>query len=125
MAAGKPGYLINVDGHTEIDPEVAALLVVGDRPATGQQVRERVLAALAREARLLLDEQVAAGPQDIDLCMISGAGWPTYLGGITPNLDRTGISERVTGQRFLPAGVASVPDTTTNTAAPADKGVAR
>ena len=29
-------------------------------------------------------------PQDIDLCMIMGAGWPFYNGGITPYLDRTG-----------------------------------
>ncbi len=109
VAAGKPGYLVTVDGHTEIDPEVTALLGAGDRPATGEQVRERVLAALAQEARLMLDEQVVAGPQDIDLCVMTGAGWPTYLGGITPYLDRTGISERTTGQRFLAPGVASVP----------------
>ncbi len=125
VAAGKPGYLVTVDGHAEIDPEVADLLFVGDRPATGDEVRERVLAGLAQEARLMLDEAVVAGPQDIDLCMITGAGWPTYLGGITPYLDRTGISERVTGQRFLPAGVASVPDTTTHTDTTANGGVVR
>jgi hypothetical protein len=28
---------------------------------------------------------------------------------VTPYLDRTGVSERVTGARFLPAGVASLP----------------
>ena len=32
--------------------------------------------------------------------MISGAGWPFHLGGITPYLDRTGIAEKVTGARF-------------------------
>ena len=57
----------------------------------------------------MLDEGVVAEPQDIDLCMILGAGWPFHLGGITPYLDRTGVSERVTGQRFLPKGVASLP----------------
>ena len=41
--------------------------------------------------------------------MITGAGWPFHLGGITPYLDRSGISEKVTGRRFLAAGVASVP----------------
>jgi hypothetical protein len=40
--------------------------------------------------------------------MLLGAGWPFHLGGITPYLDRTGVSEKVTGQRFLPPGVASV-----------------
>jgi len=41
--------------------------------------------------------------------MLLGAGWPFHLGGITPYLDREGVSERVTGQRFLPRGVASLP----------------
>jgi 3-hydroxyacyl-CoA dehydrogenase len=71
-------------------------------------VRERALAAIAEEARLMLDEHVVAEPQDIDLCMLLGAGWPFHLGGITPYLDRSGIAERVTGRRFLPPGVASV-----------------
>jgi hypothetical protein len=55
---------------------------------------------LAQEIRLMLDEQVVAAPDDIDLCMILGAGWPFHLGGITPYLDRTGIAEKVTGARF-------------------------
>jgi hypothetical protein len=32
--------------------------------------------------------------------MILGAGWPFHLGGITPYLDRAGISTRVTGTTF-------------------------
>ena len=32
--------------------------------------------------------------------MILGAGWPFHLGGITPYLDRTGISVKVTGAPF-------------------------
>ncbi len=74
----------------------------GDRPSTAGEVRERALEALAEEIRLMLDEGVVAAPEDIDLCMILGAGWPFHLGGITPYLDRTGISEKVTGTRFRP-----------------------
>ena len=57
----------------------------------------------------MLDDGVIADARDIDLAMITGAGWPTWLGGITPYLDREGISERVTGKRFAPAGVATLP----------------
>jgi len=57
----------------------------------------------------MLDEGVVADPRDVDLCLITGAGWPFHLGGITPYLDRTGTSERITGRRFLPVGVASLP----------------
>jgi hypothetical protein len=46
---------------------------------------------------------------DIDLALITGAGFAFWNGGLTPLLDRTGISEMVNGKRFLPAGVASVP----------------
>ncbi|TDC69553.1 3-hydroxyacyl-CoA dehydrogenase [Micromonospora sp. KC606] len=93
----------------QINDEVAKLLVVGDQPLTEEQVRQNALDALAQEIRLMLDEGVVAEAQDIDLCMILGAGWPFHLGGVTPYLDRTGTSEKVTGRRFLPRGVASLP----------------
>ncbi|OKI65956.1 3-hydroxyacyl-CoA dehydrogenase NAD-binding domain-containing protein [Micromonospora sp. CB01531] len=93
----------------QVNEEVAKLLVVGDQPLTAEQVRQHALDALAQEIRLMLDEGVVAEAQDIDLCLILGAGWPFHLGGVTPYLDRTGTSERVTGQRFLPRGVASLP----------------
>ncbi|GAA2800647.1 3-hydroxyacyl-CoA dehydrogenase NAD-binding domain-containing protein [Saccharopolyspora taberi] len=96
-------------GNQTVDPEVAALWQQGDSPSTEEQVRERALKALAEEARIMLDEGVVAEAQDLDLCMILGAGWPFWLGGITPYLDRSGVSEQVTGKRFLDRGVASVP----------------
>jgi len=95
--------------HDKVNPELASLLQIGDQPSTADEVRDRALAALATEIRLMLDDGVVAEAQDIDLCMILGAGWPFHLGGITPYLDRSGISERVTGRRFLPKGVASLP----------------
>ena len=96
-------------GKKTLDPAVFANLVQGDTVFSEEQVRTRVLEGLAEEARIMLDEGVVAEPQDIDLCMIMGTGMPFWLGGLTPYLDRTGTSERVTGKRFLPAGVASVP----------------
>jgi 3-hydroxyacyl-CoA dehydrogenase/enoyl-CoA hydratase/carnithine racemase len=83
-----------------IDEPVAAIWSGGDHPSTAEQVRGRALEALAEEIRLMLDEGVVAAPEDIDLCMILGAGWPFHLGGITPYLDRSGIAEKVTGTRF-------------------------
>ncbi|QSB17168.1 enoyl-CoA hydratase/isomerase family protein [Natronosporangium hydrolyticum] len=100
--------LLTEDGS--LDPELVAKLKTGDDPRTGEQVRDRALAALAQEIQLMLDEQVVSDPRDIDLCLILGAGWPFHLGGITPYLDRAGVSERVNGGRFLPPGVASVPE---------------
>ena len=101
VAAKKPGlWSWNAKGHPYLDDDTAALLTSGDSPSTAEQVRERAMVALAEEIRLMLDEGVVAAAADIDLCLILGAGWPFHLGGITPYLDRTGISERVTGRRF-------------------------
>ncbi|MFE5873416.1 3-hydroxyacyl-CoA dehydrogenase NAD-binding domain-containing protein [Streptomyces roseifaciens] len=109
VKAGKRGFYVYDSGKPELDPEVAALLVQGDSVLTEEQVRARVLEAVAQEIGLMLDEGVVAEAQDIDLCLITGAGWPFHLGGITPYLDRSGISEKANGKRFLPVGVASVP----------------
>jgi 3-hydroxyacyl-CoA dehydrogenase/enoyl-CoA hydratase/carnithine racemase len=97
VQAGKTGLY---QPDFSVDESVVALLSGGDRPSTADQVRERALEALAEEIRLMLDEGVVTAPEDIDLCMILGAGWPFHLGGITPYLDRTGIAEKVTGTRF-------------------------
>jgi 3-hydroxyacyl-CoA dehydrogenase/enoyl-CoA hydratase/carnithine racemase len=93
----------------EINPDLAKLVETGSAPLTGDEVRRQALDALAQEIRLMLDDGVVAEAQDIDLCMILGAGWPFHLGGVTPYLDRSGTSERVTGKRFLPRGVADLP----------------
>ena len=110
VEAGRPGlYDRKPDGTPYVSEETAALLTVGDRPSTAEQVRERVLTAVTEEIGSMLAENVVAAPMDVDLCLVLGAGWPFHLGGITPYLDREGWSERIIGRRFLPAGVASVP----------------
>jgi 3-hydroxyacyl-CoA dehydrogenase len=87
-----------------VDPGVIELLSGGATPSTGpsteSEVLERALEGLAQEIRIMLDEGVVAAPEDIDLCMILGAGWPFHLGGITPYLDRTGIAAKVNGVAF-------------------------
>jgi 3-hydroxyacyl-CoA dehydrogenase/enoyl-CoA hydratase/carnithine racemase len=95
------------DGGQEIPAATSALMSFGSTPSTAEEVLRRTQDALAEEIGLMLAEGVVAGPEDIDLCMILGAGWPMFLGGITPYLDRVGASERVNGTRFLPPGVAS------------------
>ncbi|HEX3785130.1 MAG TPA: 3-hydroxyacyl-CoA dehydrogenase NAD-binding domain-containing protein [Pseudonocardiaceae bacterium] len=110
VEAGKTAvWTWDAQGKQTLDPEVAALWKLGDKPSTAEQVRDRALNALAEEAALMLADGVVAQAQDIDLCLLLGAGWPFWLGGITPYLDRAGVSERVNGKPFLAKGVASVP----------------
>jgi 3-hydroxyacyl-CoA dehydrogenase/enoyl-CoA hydratase/carnithine racemase len=91
-----------------VDPELAGI-DAGDSPLTEEQVCANAERALAEEIGLMLDEGVVQAVQDIDLCMLLGAGWPFWLGGISAHLDRAGVSESVDGRRFLPRGVASLP----------------
>lgn len=72
-------------------------------------VLEAVVAGLTEEIGLMLDEGVVGSAEQIDLCMILGAGWPFHLGGVAPYLDRTGHSEKILGRRLLADGVANVP----------------
>ncbi len=48
----------------------------------------------------MLDEGVVPEVEDIDLCLILGAGWPFIDGGASPYLDREGASERAFGGTF-------------------------
>jgi 3-hydroxyacyl-CoA dehydrogenase/enoyl-CoA hydratase/carnithine racemase len=110
VAAGKTAvYLWDEQGRPSVDPEVAAVWPQGDSPSTADEVAHRVKVALADEARRMIDEGVVQAPQDIDMSMLLGAGLAFPNGGLLPLLDREGISEQVTGRRFLPPGLASVP----------------
>ncbi|AXI79888.1 3-hydroxyacyl-CoA dehydrogenase NAD-binding domain-containing protein [Peterkaempfera bronchialis] len=109
VEAGKRSLYTWASGSQQVDPEVAALFQVGSTVLTEEQVRDRALDAIAEEIHLMLEEGVVAEAQDVDLCLITGAGWPFHLGGITPYLDREGVSQRVNGKPFLAPGVASVP----------------
>jgi 3-hydroxyacyl-CoA dehydrogenase/enoyl-CoA hydratase/carnithine racemase len=102
VAANKASMYTYRDGEPDVDPEIIELFEVGDQPLREEEIRERTLAALAEEVQLMLDDQVVSAPEDIDLCLLLGAGWPFWLGGITPYLDRTGVSEATTGHRFHP-----------------------
>ncbi len=88
------------DGTYAVPDATLALMDRGDSPSSAEEVLRRTQDALAEEIGRMLAEGVVAAPEDIDLCMIMGAGWPMHLGGITPYLDRVGASERVNGMRF-------------------------
>src|SRR4051794_14183631 len=99
VAAGKTSVYLP---DFSIDPEVAEMFAA---PANATVlspggVRDRTLSALPEEARLMLDEGVVAAPEDLDLAMITGAGFSFWNGGLTPLLDRTGIAEKATGRTF-------------------------
>jgi 3-hydroxyacyl-CoA dehydrogenase/enoyl-CoA hydratase/carnithine racemase len=81
--------------------------VVSDHaPRTADEVQAAALEAMADEIAHLLDEGVVADAKDVDTCMLLGAGFPFFLGGITKYLDQTGVSERVVGRTLGEARAA-------------------
>jgi 3-hydroxyacyl-CoA dehydrogenase/enoyl-CoA hydratase/carnithine racemase len=62
----------------------------GDGALDEPGVLDAVLTGLAQEVTLMLDEGVVVSPEQIDLAMILGAGFPFHLGGLVPYLERTG-----------------------------------
>ena len=62
---------------------------------------------LAEEVGLMLSEGVVEAPMDIDLAMITGAGFQFWNGGLIPLLDREGLTEKVLGRRVLPTRLQS------------------
>jgi 3-hydroxyacyl-CoA dehydrogenase/enoyl-CoA hydratase/carnithine racemase len=73
---------------------------VGSTPASEADILQRVQDGLAQEIRIMLDDGVVPEVEDIDLCLILGAGWPFIDGGASPYLDREGASERVFADTF-------------------------
>ena len=83
-------------------------LTFGKTPVDAAEILRRVEDELAGEIKIMLDEKVVAAAEDIDLCLILGAGWPFQAGGATPYLDRVGASQRVFGADFHTPRIAGV-----------------
>ena len=74
------------------DPEV-----LEQRPRSVEAITEAVLEAMADEIGHM-QPKASWRAADIDTCMLLGAGFPFFLGGIAKHLDQTGVSERVLGR---------------------------
>ena len=96
-ALADAGILLEKDDKGEVkgfDKRALALvkksLPKDTTPMTAEEFRLRVEDGLADEIHRMLEDGVVAAPEDIDLCLILGAGYPFQAGGITPYLDRSG-----------------------------------
>jgi len=83
-----------------IDKKALDIVKGGTTPMTAAELQVRIEDGLADEIHRMLDDKVVEAAEDIDLCLILGAGYPFQMGGATPYLDRVGASERVFGDTF-------------------------
>jgi 3-hydroxyacyl-CoA dehydrogenase len=85
---GKGYYLYNSSRERAVDPEVEALiraegrrLGIEQREISDREIVERCIGALINEGRRLLEEGIAASPDDIDVIWCNGYGFPRTRGG--------------------------------------------
>ena len=104
VAKGKKQLVTFTETGIDVDPEIKAGWPQGDKKFTDDEIRARVLERVAKEVDVILKEGVVASPKDVDTGVIMGAGWPFFMGGITPYLDQKGISKKIAGADFHPNG---------------------
>ena len=87
---------------------------VAPKKASAQAIIDLMLAAAINEAAFMIEEGICDRPQDMDLAMIYGTGFPPYRGGILRYADQWGVQnvqrkltelEKQYGAHFKPAGL--------------------
>ena len=90
--------------HPPVSPTVAEVFGTGAsggaEAPVGDALLETVQDGLAEEIALMLETGVVERPEQVDLALILGAGFPRHRGGITPYLDASGASQRTLGRTF-------------------------
>jgi 3-hydroxyacyl-CoA dehydrogenase/1,4-dihydroxy-2-naphthoyl-CoA synthase len=113
------GYLDYSVNPPVPNPKVAAVVReyleahrVAPKRMAPEAIVDVMLAAAINEAAYMLEEGICDRPQDMDLAMIYGTGFPPYRGGILRYADRWGLKhvhagllelEKRYGPRFAPA----------------------
>ncbi|WP_291036829.1 3-hydroxyacyl-CoA dehydrogenase NAD-binding domain-containing protein [Herbiconiux sp.] len=102
-ALAEHGRIFDRDGKGKItgfDKKAVKIVSGGTTPMTEEEILRRVEDGLADEVHRMLEDDVVHAAEDIDLCLILGAGYPFQMGGLTPYLDRVGASQRAFGGTF-------------------------
>ncbi|MGE4411427.1 MAG: 3-hydroxyacyl-CoA dehydrogenase NAD-binding domain-containing protein [Sphingobium sp.] len=85
----KGGYY-DYDEKRNHTPSPVALKVIEDfaakqgiarRAISDEEILDRILYAMVNEGARILDEGIASRSSDIDICWVTGYGWPRYRGG--------------------------------------------
>ena len=85
---------------------------VEPKEMSNQEIMDAMMALAINEAALMMEEGICDRPQDMDLAMIYGTGFPPYRGGILRYADKWGLKnvydklvelEAQYGPRFTPA----------------------
>ncbi len=113
------GYMDYSGPQPVPNPKVTAVIQdylqrhgIPPRRMPASEITDVMLAAAVNEAAYMIEEGICDRPQDMDLAMIYGTGFPPYRGGILRCADRWGVRpihelllelEKRYGSRFTPA----------------------
>jgi 3-hydroxyacyl-CoA dehydrogenase/enoyl-CoA hydratase/carnithine racemase len=87
---------------------------IGPKTMTSKDIMDRMMARAINEAAYMIQEGICDRPQDMDLAMIYGTGFPPYRGGILRYADAWGVGnvyqhllrlEKEHGVRFKPCSL--------------------
>jgi 3-hydroxyacyl-CoA dehydrogenase/enoyl-CoA hydratase/carnithine racemase len=94
------GYMDYSGPKPAPNPKVAAVIQgflkergVQAKKASHEEIVELMLAAGINEAAFMMEEGICDRPQDMDLAMIYGTGFPPYRGGILRYADAWGLKD--------------------------------
>ena len=96
VAAGELGkkselgfYRYEAGRRKGVNQEIEAS-VPPEGPLTPPQIVDRLLDVMVNEAAMALEEHVVPRPEDVDLAMVLGTGFPPFRGGLLRHADTVG-----------------------------------
>lgn len=92
------GFYLHAGKKAELDPALGGLVpraAARARELSEAEIAERAVLAMFAEAARALDEQVVAGPRELDLATVFGMGFPPFRGGLMRWADGEGLANLV------------------------------
>ena len=89
---------------TQLNPRASSLVEVRKGPAmhtSDAHIVDQLVLSMVNEAALCLDEDVVAGPRELDLATVFGMGFPPFRGGLLRYADARGMRDVVAALRRL------------------------
>ncbi len=109
---GKGFYLYEKGERQGADPAIYDLLGWSEAPMPAAEIAERCWLQMLNEVARTMEDQIITNPEDVDIGILFGVGFPPFRGGILRHADRLGLDhvvarlrhwEKAKGGRFEPA----------------------
>lgn len=106
------GFYVHAGKERALNPELSKFITAAKTPSE-QAVIERCLYVMVNEAAFCLEEGVCREPQDVDVAMLYGTGFPPFKSGLLRWADSVGtanivqslerLQKEVDAERFRPS----------------------